>query len=297
MPAEVTAPRQLLKGASYLVTRNCINDEFRLKPGVLPNQIFAYALGRAMESSGVLLHAACVMSSHYHMVVTDPWACLPRFHQSLDAEVARALNSLYGLRDHFWRSGSYNAVLLDSHGDVVDRCAYAIANPVTAGLVRKARLWPGFKTMPEDLGRTLEVERPSHFFNSSGYTPERVAFQVTPPPGFGSAARFQDAVEAAVQAREAEAARTHLGFVGAARVLKQRVRERAKTRKPLRSLKPRFAARDPGRRAELARRLKAFLAEYHEALLAWREGCRDAVFPDGTYQMRVEHLVACAGAG
>ena len=40
-------------------------------------------------------------------------------------------------------------------------------------------------------------------------------------------------------------------------------------------------------------RLQAFLRSYREALKAWREGVRDAVFPEGTWLMRVRHTARC----
>jgi hypothetical protein len=36
---------------------------------------------------------------------------------------------------------------------------------------------------------------------------------------------------------------------------------------------------------------------YREALVTWREGKVEPVFPAGTYLMRVAHGVACAAAG
>lgn len=280
-----------------MVTRNCVFGEFRLRPGVLQNRILGYSLARAAESSGVRVHAACVMSSHYHLVVTDPQARLPEFQHQLNGEVGRALNALYGLDESFWRPGSYHALLLDSPETVVDRCAYALANPVSAGLVRKARKWPGLWTGPDVLGGVLEFERPTHFFDPSGHTPERVRLQLHVPDGFESRAAFRNQVAAALERKEEEARSRHLSFAGVARVLAQRVRDRGRTRRPRRVLRPRFAARDAGRRMDLARRLKEFLATYADALRRWSDGERDVCFPDGTYQMRVQHGVACAGAG
>lgn len=293
----MTAPRQLLRGSTYMITRNCVFGEFRLKPGVLQNRIFGYSLARAAEATGVRVHVACVMSSHYHLVVTDAQARLPEFQHQLNGEVGRALNALYGLDESFWRSGSYHALLLDSPEVVVDRCAYALANPVNAGLVHKARKWPGFWTGPDVLGDTLEFERPGHFFDPNGHTPERARLQLHVPAGFESREAFRDQVAAALQRKEEEARSRHLSFVGVARILAQRVRDRARTKKPRRALRPRFAARDPGRRSELARRLKEFLATYADALLRWTRGERDACFPEGTYQMRVQHAAVCAGSG
>lgn len=293
----MTAPRQLLRGATYLITRRCLHRASLLRPGPLSNQLFGYLLARAAAHHGVEVHAFCVMSNHYHLVVTDPHANLPPFQQYLDGLVARSFNALYGLSGYFWESDSYNAVALDAAEDVMDRCAYALANPVAAGLVRKARQWPGLWSAPSDVGGVLEFERPAHFFNPAGCLPEKATLPLTVPRGFPSLEDFRSRLEAALEAREAAAARERTSFLGVARVLAQRVLARPAKPERRRQLRPRFAARDPGRRRELASRLKAFLAEYHEALLAWREGCRGVLFPEGTYQLRVEHRAACAGAG
>jgi len=297
MARRMTAPRQLLKGASYLVTRRCLHRAFLLRPGPLPNQLFGYILARGVALFGVEVHAFCVMSNHFHLVLTDPHANLPPFLQYLDGLVARAFNALYGLDGYLWESDGYNGTALDAAEDVLDRCAYVLANPVAAGLVQKARKWPGLWSSPADVGRALEFERPSHFFNPDGYLPDKVGLRLTVPPGFTSLEDFRSRLEAALAAREVEAAGQRSSFMGVARILKQRVLDRPATRERRRQLKPRFAARDPERRRNLARRLKAFLAAYREALLAWREGRREVVFPEGTYQLRVEHRAVCAGAG
>jgi hypothetical protein len=56
------------------------------------------------------------------------------------------------------------------------------------------------------------------------------------------------------------------------------------------------ASRDRWRRIELLQRLKSFLSEYREALAAWRERRQEALFPAGTYLMRVAHGAPCAAA-
>jgi REP element-mobilizing transposase RayT len=293
----MTAPRLLSKGTTYLVTRRCLRRKFLLRPGKVTNAVFGYLLARAAARSGIKVHAYCVLSNHFHLVLTDPTASLPLFHQYLDSLVARATNALYGLWDTFWDPDSYNATVLDSAEDVVDRCAYVLANPVAAGLVHQARKWPGLWSSPADVGRRMEIERPKHFFDPNGYMPERIAFTLAVPPGFESAEAFRLQLEAALASREARAFSKHQRFFGVARILKQRVLARPGTPERRPRLRPRFAARNPGRRLELAGRLRAFLAEYRDALVGWREGNREVVFPDGTYLMRVMHLATCAGAG
>jgi REP element-mobilizing transposase RayT len=293
----MTAPRQLLRGSTYLLTRRCVDRRYRLRPGKLTNQVLGYLLARAAKRTGVRVHAYCAMSNHLHLVVSDPRADLPRFLQDLDSLVARAVNALHAQWGHFWEAGGYNATLLGSAEDVLDRCAYVLANPVAAGLVRKARKWPGLWSQPASVGQPVEFERPAHFFDRNGQLPERLELELSVPRGFASADEFRERLEAALAVREEQAGRERAGFVGVARILRQRVLDRPASRERRRALKPRFAAKDQGRRLALARRLKAFLAEYGEALLAWREGRRDALFPEGTYHMRVMHQAACAGAG
>lgn len=293
----MTAPRLVRPGSTYFVTRACLHGRFRLKPSRRRNQAFGYSLARHTRDTGVQVHTVCVMSNHYHLVVTDPGADLPRCLRLFDGELAKVLNALDGQRDTMWKGGSYNAVLLDDPGTIVEKCAYALANPVAAGLVRRGQQWPGLWLLPPADGDVLEFERPDWYFSAAGFTPPRAHLELSAPPGFASVAAFRQQVLERLEAHEAAAAARFKGFVGKARLRKQRILDQPRQRLPFRALKPRFAARDPGRRLELALQLKAFLAEYREALTSWQQGLREVIFPFGTYWMRVFHGAACAGAG
>jgi putative transposase len=85
--------------------------------------------------------------------------------------------------------------------------------------------------------------------------------------------------------------------LGVARVLAQQATARPRGPKPRRQLRPRVAARETWERIEALRKLMSFLSSYRSALSAWREGTRVALFPPGTYLMRVMHGAVCAGAG
>ncbi len=293
----MTAPRMLLRNTTHFVTRRCAYRRFMLRPGTLPNKVMGFILALAAKKHRIQVHVYCFMSNHLHLVVTDPEARLPQFMQDLDSLLGRALNKVHGQRDHFWESGTYNSTALDSAEVIVDRCAYALANPVAAGLVRRARDWPGLWSAPSKVGRRIRFERPGVFFRKRSTLPEEVCLELEVPPGLSSAEEFRTRLTAALAEHEARAAAKHPRFLGVKRVLAQPLLEQPRAPERLGSLKPRFAAKDHGRRLELARRLKAFLAEYREALLAWRAGIRRVVFPEGTYHMRVAHQAICAGAG
>lgn len=297
MTPGMTAPRQLLKGSTYLVSRRCVERKYLLRPGKVTTQVLGYLVAVAAALFGIKVHAYCAMSNHLHLVVTDPDARLPEFLRHLDGLAAKAINALYGRKGYFWDDEEFNATLLDSPEDIFDRLVYVLANPVSAGLVRKGRQWPGLWSAPEDMGKTLEFPRPGHYFNPEGQTPKLARLKLEIPAGLGPEEALRGRLTAALAAREQEESRRRMSVLGVARVLKQRVLDFPATKERSGSLKPRFAARDIGKRIELAIRLKTFLAEYREALLAWREMRSGVVFPEGTYLMRVAHGVRCAGAG
>jgi REP element-mobilizing transposase RayT len=295
----MTAPRQVLPGAIYLVTRRCTQRQFLLRPSAKTNEIFSYLLAVAARRFRIEVHAFCVLSNHYHLVVTDPDACLPAFHQFLDALLARALNASLGRWEAFWAPNSYSAVTLVSTGDVVDKTAYVLANPAAAGLVRSGRSWPGLWSAPERIGgEAIAISRPKHFFDPKGSLPETATLELTAPRGFDSAHAFRDQVTVALAERETEAVAEHRDrFMGVARVLAQRPTAKPAPMEPRRALDPRVAARDKWKRIEVLARLREFLRSYRAAWDARCDGVADAVFPCGTYLMRVVHGVTCAGSG
>ena len=294
----MTAPRQVLPGVTYLVTRRCLERQFHLRPGRITNETFLYILAVATRRYHIRLHAFCVLSNHYHLVFTDPKASMPAFQQYLDGLVGRALNAAIGREDHFWSADGYNAVTLCTPNDISDKTAYVLANPVAAGLVERARMWPGLWSGPELLavGR-LVAERPRHFFDPDGAMPERATLELTLPPGTESVVAFHEAVEAGLAERESAARRAIRKFLGVAKVLAQRPTTRPAEPAPRDSLRPRVASRDVVKRMEALVRLKAFLGDYREAWAARRDGSVGVLFPAGTYQLRVEHGVACVGYG
>jgi putative transposase len=296
---EMTAPRQILPGKSYLVTRRCAQRQFLLRPSKLTNQLVGYLLAVAATRFGVQVHAFCVMSNHLHLVLTDPAARLPAFSQFLDSLVARSVNAALGRWESFWAPASYSAVTLETPGDLVEKAAYVLANPVLAGLVRSGQEWPGLWSSPEQVGATvLEFRRPDHFFRANGVMPERASLALTTPPGFASDAEFRTALATALAAREAVAVVEHAGagrsFAGTRRILAQRPAARPKPGEPRRALNPRVACRDRWKRIETLTRLADFLREYRRAWNAWRTGAPRLLFPAGTYLARITHGVECA---
>jgi REP element-mobilizing transposase RayT len=296
----MTAPRQILPGTVYLVTRRCVQRERLLHPSKVVNQLFGYLLAVAAKRFGIHVHAFCVLSNHFHLVLTDPEARLPAFGQYLDSLLARSINAALGRREHFWAPSSYSAVTLVDRDDVVDKTAYVLANPVAAGLVPRAREWPGLWSPPASIGgMPLSFARSERFFRPNGQMPKDAVLQLTAPPGFESAEDFRRRVERALAAREDEAAGIdgERKFLGVERALIQATPGSRKAHEPLRGLNPRVAARDRGSRVAALMRLVEFLRSYREARSAFLAGVANVLFPAGTYLLRVAFGVACEPAG
>lgn len=295
----MTRPRQILPGTRYLLTRRCAQRQFLLRPSEETDGVLRYALAVAAQRFGIVLHALCVMSSHYHAVITDPDGRLPAFAQYFHSLVGRAVNHALGRRECLWAPGSYSAVALQSESDVVSKIAYVLANPVAAGLVAHGSEWPG--TWAGPAAASVDVPRPALFFSPRGRMPASASLAFERPGGFESAKGFDATLALEIAKCEAEAAARmateQRAFRGAAWVLAQDPTMSATTPEPLRALNPRVASRDTGTRIEALCRLAEFVAAYRAALSAWRKGMRDVLFPPGTYLMRLSHGVCCAGAG
>ena len=293
----MSLPRHILAGTTYLVTRRCTQRQFLLRPSRVTNEIVLYCLAVAAERSGVRVHAVCVLSNHWHAVLTDPDARLPAFMAMVDKPVAKAVNASLGRWENLFSAEPYSAVRLVTADDVLAKIVYVLANPVAAGLVRRARKWPGILAGPDAIGRPLRAPRPDVFFRKDGTMPRLASLALVRPPSFDNDRAFARAVADALDAQELalirQAAQGGRDFLGEKAVRRQRVTDTPASREPRRARNPRLAARDKWRRLEAIQRLRAFVRAYREALERWRAGLR-AVFPAGTYGLRVHAGVPCA---
>jgi putative transposase len=299
----MTAPRRVLPGTIYLVTRRCSQRQFFLRPSKATNRLLGYLLAVAAERFRVDVHAFCAMSNHIHLVVTDREAKLPEFGRFFDSLVGRAMNARLGRREHFWAPPSFSAVALTQPADVVDKITYTLANPVTAGLVCRGELWPGLWSSPRaPEGHRLEFERPVAFFRKRGATslPKRASLRLSAPAGLDPGwYRREIASALAIRERTAalELASCGRGFMGPRRVLAQSPHASPLHGQPRGGFNPRVACKDKWRRIQALGELVAFLQDYRRALAAWRSGVERVLFPAGTYLMRVFHRAPCEAPG
>ncbi|WP_437787282.1 transposase [Sorangium sp. So ce1097] len=299
----MSQPRHIAPGATYLITRRALRRHLLFRPDAAMTQLLVYALAVSARRYSIEVHALCAMSSHLHLVVTDPNGALPRFLQFFHRIVALGTKVLRKWEGPVWDHEATSVVRLLTHAAVVEKIAYVLANPVAAGLVRHARDWPGAKVDVSEIGcGELRAARPSAYFDPENpQWPEQVTLPLTLPPVVQDGVEgFRRAVAAELTWHEAQAHagihRQGLRFLGAKRASKISPYERATSFEVLRGRNPTFAiGRDQGGAWRVAAAaVRAFRASYRAALERWRAGIRTAVFPAGTWWMRIFHGVSVA---
>ena len=297
----MTAPRQIIPGSIWMLSRRCSERRFFLKPCKRTRDIFLYALALYATRYQIQIHAFCVMSNHFHLALTDTLGRLPEFARDFHALLARAMNHSLRRVESLWDRDSYSGVRLIGPHDVLDKLVYVLANPVAAGLVRRASEWPGAWSDPELIGgKPLKIRRPEGFFDEEGNLPEEVELQLVAPMGFDGDSfvdLLRDSLAEAEQEAVAKIESEGRSFLGLAGILSQSVHASSLSTESFGQLNPRIACRSKWKRIETLQRLKEFVAAYKAALADWRRGVRDALFPPGTWHMRVVHGAACADYG
>jgi putative transposase len=295
-------PRIIHLGKTYMLTRRTMRRYFLLRPDDEMKELVEYSLAVAARMYGVDVHAFCAMSTHIHVVLTDPHGRLPYFLAYFHRLVAMGTKILRNWEGSIWDSEQTSVVELLTRNAIVEKIGYVLANPVAAGPVLDPDEWPGAKSRVVDIGQTvLKTKRPKVYFDATKWS-DVVELPIELPPMIAEAdaQAFRDDVATRL-AHEVEEARTTIApenILGAKRAATISPETRSKTPEATRKRNPTFAAgRGCGAIAvAAARAVTAFRSAYRAALDRWRTGDRGVTFPAGTWWMRVFHSVNIGGS-
>ena len=287
----MTKPRQFLPDSTYFITRRTTRREFWLKPTKQTTRIFLYCIAMAAQKTGIKLHAACVMSTHWHAIVSDSDTHVAQFYAWVHKYVAKAVNCARGRKENLWSSEKVSVIPLESPEDVLDKTVYTLCNPVSAHLVARGENWSGVWLYRQSHSQI--VKRPDVYFADEGTMPEEVVLTIHQPCSHAnmSAAAYETLIAETIAHEENQIGetmkKTGQKFMGMDTVLQQSHGDRPGTQEVRRGMNPRFAAKDKALRISAIRRYKQFVSDYSKALKAWRNGNRGVEFPPGTYAMRI----------
>jgi hypothetical protein len=305
LASRMTQPRCVHAGSIVMITRRTLRRTHLLRPDREINNLFTYCLAVTSQRFGIRVHAAVLMSTHEHLIVTDLLGQLPRFLQEFHRLLALGIKVLRKWEGAVWDHEKTSVVQLRTTQALVEKLAYVMANPVAAGFVRRASHWPGITTTPEQLGRLrMTATRPDHYFDSDNPAwPKTTTLQLTIPSCDLSETQLRGAVASELEQAEQEARATVSArgwkVIGANRIARLSPYDRATSWEPLRGRNPTFAVgrmqRESFTHAVVA--LREFRRAYREAIERWKTGLRSVVFPAGTWLMHRMHMVAVAAPG
>jgi putative transposase len=292
----VSRARPIYAGDTLLVTRRVSRRMLLLRPGERVNQIIGYLLAVLSQKYGILIHAVCALSNHAHQASSDPDGRIADFTRDFHSLVARHINAVFGDFENLWSTEQTSLVRLAEAGDIVDKIAYTMANPVSSFLVMYGRSWPGLRLAWSAGAKPKVFRRPVGFLRpNTGRWPESATLELARPPGHDElsddelSALLAEAIEAKEEEARQEAAAENIRFLGRRTVRRQRRHSRPKTHEPRFGISPRHACKNKWLRIERLLADRAWLDEYNRCYDLWRSGDYGVVFPHGTYQLRVQH--------
>lgn len=106
------------------------------------DRTFVFGLiGSCARRFGWELWTACVLSTHYHLVVDTPVAALSKGMQALNWTYALEFNKRYRKFGHVFAE-RFKSKAIEDETRVFETCTYVLLNPVKAGLCAAVEEWP-----------------------------------------------------------------------------------------------------------------------------------------------------------
>ncbi|MEM7479925.1 MAG: transposase [Acidobacteriota bacterium] len=257
-------------------------------------------IGRAQRNHAVDIHAAVILSNHYHLLISVQTALqLASFMREVNSNLAKEAGRLYGWRDRFW-GRRYRATLVSEETEAqVDRMRYVLAQGCKENLVESPLDWPGVSCVRALLeGRNLKgiwVDRTRRYraqrqgiSASSNETEQAEEVVFSPLPCWSSLSpevycdRIRNLVEGVEDA--AAKARKNSGMqkaLGARRICRRHPHHR-----PVESAKspaPMFHCATKEVRIHWLAIYREFLGAYREAVSLLRQGVDRVEFPAGCF--------------
>ena len=291
----MTRVRPVFEGDTIHIQRRAREGRHFLVPHRETLQLVRYAYAVAAERCGLILHAVCVMSTHTHVIATDPEGRHPQFTHYAHRLIALGLKRFHGIDGTVFTQGGASVQRLVGRDAIIEALAYLRMNPVAAGLVAHDGAYPGVFGVEEKAPLKVyeeRIARPSCFAGRTTL-PEAARFVLRPAERLldelgpkRAAERIARAIRRHRENAKAKRKRDELAIVGMKEVLATDVWRRAP--KPKRApFRPTFKGVLADALRQASDSLRRFRRAYAEALATFRDGDTSVCFPAGTYKMRL----------
>ncbi len=103
-------------------------------------QAWLSVLAQVCKRFNWTVHAYCLMSNHYHLLVETPDANLSAGMRQLNGVYTQLTNRTHGRVGHVFQ-GRFKAILVDKDNYLLELARYVVLNPVRAGMVQDPGQW------------------------------------------------------------------------------------------------------------------------------------------------------------
>lgn len=126
-------------GALYHVTARGDRRE-AIYLGDEDREAFLELLGEVCRRFNWTVHAYCLMSNHYHLLVETPDANLSKGMRQLNGVYTQRFNRSHHRVGHVFQ-GRFKGILVQKDAYLLELTRYVVLNPVRAGMVEDAEDW------------------------------------------------------------------------------------------------------------------------------------------------------------
>jgi putative transposase len=103
-------------------------------------EVFIAMLGRLANKYRWVVLSYCLMTNHYHVVLTTPEGGVSAGMQELNGGYSRRTNRLYGRTGHLLHN-RFGAEAIQTDRHLLEACRYVVLNPIRAGLCSQPHEW------------------------------------------------------------------------------------------------------------------------------------------------------------
>ena len=283
--------RLVVPGETYVVMRRCSERRFFLRPDAKVTKMMRFCIAVAAQKYKMQVHAAVVMSNHYHLVVTDLEGNMSLFMAWLN-RVSALFLKVWRKRERgetIWSDEKFSSVLLLTPEAVLKQLVYVITNPMRDGLVNGHARWKGFVTKPDACLDKIDAPHPDR--DIAAKKEKDSALHITVPSCFRYMGKdeYVTMLEEAVAEEEKSLRKSRKGtpFLGMKEVLNKSASSRpTKAERKHLKVNPQFAGVTKEAIEYGKKLIRGFRKAYRDCIERYRRGETDIVFPKGTYWMR-----------
>ncbi|MEZ9903899.1 transposase [Vibrio breoganii] len=102
--------------------------------------LYLTVLDEVCERYNWVIHAYCLMSNHYHLLLETPDGNLSKGMRQLNGVFTQKINRKHNRVGHLFQ-GRYKSILVDQEAYLLELCRYIVLNPVRAKMVDTPDEW------------------------------------------------------------------------------------------------------------------------------------------------------------